>query len=567
MKTPRPFAGKRRRGFAIIVGIAVGQSALAVGMAFIVRFLFNALAGLPASGETGKSVVIGIATLIVLLLAWMRRWERVAAESLGQSYAHDVRLALYSRLGSLTPRDLQGQSKGGHLLRFIGDLTALRQWITLGLARLIVGSVTATSTLAALCFINLNLAAAVALLFFLGCMATLIMGKRLHVAIRVARKYRSRLASDISERIIAMPVVQMFSQVRRERSRIERRSSDLGEAMVNRARVIGNVRAIAETTAGISVVAVLVVGGVEVAQGRATPGSIVAAMFVLGFLTPALRDIGRAYEYWHGYAVAIDRIEAFNSMRPSVRSRASATAAPITKGELQFDRVKFDGVLQGLSATAAPGAKIAIIGPNGSGKSSLLALVAQLVKPTSGKIKIDGHDIRKHSVTSIREAIGAVSPDLPLLRGTVGRNIRYRFPNASASEVQDVCALCGVDEVLRKIPDGLEGRIVEGGLNLSLGERQRIALARALLGRPKILLLDEFDANLDPKTAALVNKVIRQQSGTVLFVSHRLEQIIEADAMWHIRDGLIVEQGVPSDLLSREGPTRSLFKRQLMLAS
>ena len=415
--------------------------------------------------------------------------------------------------------------------------------------------------------INPALAATVAGVLVIGGTATLARGKTLHSAVREARRRRARLAGDISERIALMPVVQMFSQVRREHRRIARRSRDLRDAMIARARVVGTLRGLAEATAGLSLVAILAAGAHEVAQGRASLGAIVAAMFVLGLLTPALRDLSRVYEYWHSYRVAIDRIRAFRDLRPSVKARAAAPALPAGPGEIVFRNIAAAGVLHGVSATAQPGSVVAIVGPNAAGKSTLLSLVARLIEPASGALLIDGNDLRRHSAASIRAVIGVVGPDLPLMRGTIGRNIRYRSPKASEAEVRRVCALCGIDEILADTLGGMAARVAEGGLNLSPGQRQRIALARALLGAPSILLLDEVDANMDAASARLIDRVLDTYQGTVLLVSHRPERIARADVIWHVADGAIIETGSPADLLHRNGPTRRLLQRPLGLVA
>jgi len=263
----------------------------------------------------------------------------------------------------------------------------------------------------------------------------------------------------------------------------------------------------------------------------------------------------------------MDRIQAFRDQRPSVKARSSAPALPAGPGEITFKNIVFGEVLDGITATAQPGSVVAIIGPNAAGKSTLLSLVARLIEPASGKLLIDGNNLRRHSAASIRAAIGVVSPDLPLMRGTIGRNIRYRSPKASDAEVRHICALCGIDEMLADIPGGMESRVAEGGLNLSPGQRQRIALARALLGQPGILLLDEVDANMDADSARLIDKVLQSYQGTVLFVSHRPEQIARAEVIWHVARGTIIEQGTPTELLLRDGPTRRLLRRPLVLAA
>jgi ABC-type multidrug transport system fused ATPase/permease subunit len=158
-------------------------------------------------------------------------------------------------------------------------------------------------------------------------------------------------------------------------------------------------------------------------------------------------------------------------------------------------------------------------------------------------------------------------PDLPLLRGTVEKNLRYRWPDAPAQEIARVRALCGVDEVLAELPDGEKTRVAEGGVGLSAGQRQRIALARALLGNPPLLLLDEIDANLDPKAIAVVDRVLAGYRGTILLVTHRLDHLSSADVIWYMESGRVVESGSPAKLLSGNGPTARMFRTGMEAAS
>jgi ATP-binding cassette, subfamily B, bacterial len=568
MRLPGPFEGSRRGGFARLCAIAFAQAAIAAAAAFLVRDVFDRLVAPSGAGWMAAAMLPAtVLALIALASAWLRYRERIEAEALGQDYVHAVRLRLYDRLATLPPRDLQHRSRGGHLLRFIGDLTALRQWVSLGLARLGVAAVTGVVALAALAVINPVLAATVAAVLGGGALVAIALSQPLRAAARTTRQRRARLAGDISERIAAMGVVQMFSQIRRERSRIKRRSMALRRAMVARARLIGGLRGTTEATTGIAVAAILLAGGYEVGEGRATLGAIVAAMSVLGFLTPALRDLSRVYEYWHGYRVAMERITGFLRTRPSVRAHSGAPDLPDGPGRIAFDNVAVTGVFADVSAVAEPGAVVAVVGANGAGKTTLISLVSRLIEPSAGRVLIDGHDLRHHSAASIRAAIGVVSPDLALLRGTIGRNIRYRRPDAPDDEVARVCRLCGVSELLARIPGAMEARVAEGGLNLSPGERQRIALARALLGAPRILILDEADASLDAVSARLIDEVLDAFDGTVLMVSHRAPQIARADVIWHIADRRLVEQGPAELLMSRDGPTRKLLRGPVELVA
>ncbi len=192
--------------------------------------------------------------------------------------------------------------------------------------------------------------------------------------------------------------------------------------------------------------------------------------------------------------------------------------------------------------------------PNGAGKSTLLDVVAGLLPPDSGGELLDGVDLATVTPASRHTAIGMVSPDLPLLRGTIWRNLTYRCPRAEPDEVARVISLTGLDSILDQLPDGVRTRVGEDGAGLSSGQLQRLALARALLGGPRLLLLDEPDANLDPTTAKVVDQVVSRFPGTVLMVTHRPERLLAADVVWRLERGRLVEVGRPADGLPDRTP-------------
>ncbi len=301
-------------------------------------------------------------------------------------------------------------------------------------------------------------------------------------------------------------------------------------------------------------------GAFQVASGAASAGAVVAAMTIVGLLVPFLRDLGRVYEYWHGARVPREKIADFLE---------TPTLAAVTEdlpellpgpGRVEFAGVSVKGALQNFSAIAPAQSVIALVGPNASGKSTLLSLVARLIDADAGSILIDGQDIARHKLSSLRRAVSMVSPDLSLLRGRLDKNLRYRAPEASAQEVERVFALCGIDGLLRVLPEGGNTRIAEAGMSLSPGQRARIALARALMGNPLVLLLDEADGNLDPHAADIVERIVTNFSGTVILVTHKLERLAVADCVWHLESGRLIEIGTPDEVLARDGPTARLFR-------
>lgn len=560
MVIPPLMLGFRRTLLARLVANGLAQATVAVGTTWLVKWAFDhlLLTTHPILDIRLAWVLLGLVTAAVGI-GWLRMMERIDAEHLGQSYASAVRIVLYDCLSSLAPRALQKRSRGGVSLRFVGDMTSLRRWVSLGLARMTVAGVTTVAALGALTLINWPLALAVTVALTLGVAGALTFGSRMRAAARESRRRLSNLAANVNEKVTYIAVVQVFGQQRRERSHIIHQGKYVQDSMIARARVAGQILGVTEFSVAITSATALMVGIFEVAAGQASVGTVVAAMSLIHILMPPLRDLGRVQEYWHGACVAREKLQEFLDTPSLVTEIPDAPDLQSGAGRLEFEGVSVAGGVDKVSAVVEPGTVVALVGPNGAGKSTLLSLAARLIDPQQGAIYLDRQNLAIHSLRSVRRAIGMVGPDLPLLRGTVTRNLLYRWRDAPPEEIARVRALCDVDEVLAQLPEGENTRVAEGGLNLSVGQRQRIALARALLGNPALLLLDEVDANLDPQASAVVDRILHQHSGTVLLVTHHLHHVMQADVVWYMESGRLLEVGTPEKLLSGDGPTARLF--------
>jgi ABC-type multidrug transport system fused ATPase/permease subunit len=547
---PKLVSGARRWTLALLIANGIGQAAMAATTALLARAAFDRLTkgGAQASVDALLPYAGGLACA-ALVLGFLRARERSDAERLGQSYAHDIRVAMYRRLSSLGPRALQTKAQGTVMLRFVGDLRAIGQWVSLGLSRLLVGGTFVFGAFAALTFVSPALAGAVAVVLAVGLTLAFLTGRTMRERARAARRERARLSANVNEKIASIGVVQLFGQTRRERRRIVRQSNALATAMVAKARLVGRLRGITEGTAMMATVAVLLVGAQEIGAGRASAGTVVAALSILGLLVNPLRDLGRVHELWHNAAVSMEKVHDFLETPNVVQVKIGAPPLELGPGRLEFDGVRLGPSLISVSVVAKPRNLVALVGPNGAGKSTLLALAARLLDPDGGRVLLDWQNLSFCSRPSISRAVSGVGPDFPLLRGSVDKNLRYRWPDAPEEELEKVRRLCGLDAVFAELPEGAQTRVVEGGRNLSAGQRQRIALARALLGDPRVLLLDEADSNLDEDARSLVDDVIRSQRGerTVVVVSHRPEVLDWADIVWRLEDGRL-EAGVPAAL-------------------
>ena len=530
---------------------SLAQAAITIITILLVKWAFDRLIT-PLDGvQPDIMLQVGLGLGVAALsIGWLRMIERVDAEKMGQSYIHQIRLLLFKRLSRLDPRALQNRSRGAIVLRFIGDLNALKRWVSLGMVRITVAGITTFCALTALAVINWDLAVVVAVVLGAGALYAVRLGKGIRETVKESRRRRSYLAANVNEKVATMAVVQVFGQATRERRRVKRQSRRLTDAMIARAGKIGLMRGITQGVMALASGAVLLQGARVVGSGQATPGTVVAAMTIVGLLVPALRDLSRVYEYYQESRVSAKKIISFLKTPSLVVDRSGAPDLKPGPGCLEFRKVGFGEVIQDVTVTAQAGEVIVITGPNGAGKSTLLHMAARLMDAGSGNIFLDGQDIALHSLKSVRGAISMVSPDLPLLRGTVKKNLLYRWPKAPAEEIERVWKLCGIHDLLDELPQAELTRVTEDGNNLSLGQRQRIGIARAFLGNPRIILLDEADAHLDSDAGRVLNRILSQYSGTMICVTHQQDYLNRADRIWHIEKGRLVDDP-PRHILCR----------------
>lgn len=565
---PRLLAGQRRSMLLRLIGIGLAQAMITLVSAGLVHAFFERAVTGDGAGAAGGLIVALI--LAGGVLALLRTIERVQAERMGQHYATELRLALFEGLSGQSPRKLLARSRGATMLRFIGDVKGVRRWVSLGLPRLAVGALAASISLLALGWLSVWLVVAALTGFAISGLALAGLSQRVEPMVREARRRQSRLAADVNDRIASIAVVQVFGQVEREQRRLGRQSEALANAMVDQMRGLALLRSAAEFGAALASALVLGAGALEVGRGAMSVADVVAALTVVGLVSPAFRDLGQVLGYWRSARVSLGKINTFLGA-PRLDSRPSGEPCAFAPTEsasvsVAFHKVSVGNGLTEFTATAEAGRRIAIIGPNGAGKSTLLGLVARLTEPDSGEILVAGQSAQAYSLAALRSMLGVVMPDLPLLRGSILRNLVYRVPSASPEERERIAMLCGVDELLLTLPRGELTRVADGGGNLSYGQRQRISWARALLGRPALLLLDEADANLDPVSAACLTEVLNDYTGTVLMVTHHLARVLQADEVWYVDGGRLIERGTPGELMGRVSRTRQLFRRDAMLA-
>jgi len=544
MSLPPVLTGKRRLRFTYLIANGIGQALIAVATALLVQDGFDRLV---SSGETfswANARLFGGGLLVTILAgAWLRWRSHVDAEHLGQSYIHAVRLRLFRHIARIGADGTRQMSRGAIVLRFVGDLSALRQWISYGMARLTVSGVATVLAIGALSWVEPVVAIAVTIAVVAAALLAIGIGPRLRLTTRETRNRRGQLAALLNDRVSHIGVVEAFGQEKKERKRFARLSQRLRHSLIDRARVIGLLRALTEASGSFASACALFVGALQVSMGFASPGAVVAAMVVAGLLAPRLQDLGRVYEYWNGAAIAREKQERLLALTPVSRSQDTKANTPLQpgSGQIELQDVTLDGLFDNITTTIAAGERVAIVGPNGAGKSTLLRVMAGLVHPQSGEIRLDDQDILTCRWQDVRRAFALVSPDLPLLRGSLRLNLSYGNTQHDAEYFTKTLKDLGLDKLIANLPKGLETRVSENGEGLSTGERARITLARALLTNPRVLLLDEAEANLDHVARQALEHTVERFAGTVVFVTHDPQRAALAQRIVKLDGGRLSE--------------------------
>jgi len=306
-----------------------------------------------------------------------------------------------------------------------------------------------------------------------------------------------------------------------------------------------------------------------VLAGQLTPGDLVLFLFYLGMMYKPMRDLSKMTDTVSKAEVGFDRIREVLDTESGMRDLPGARRAGPFKGKIEFDRVSFgysqdQMILKDLSFSIEPGQVAAFVGPTGGGKSTLISLVARFYDPLSGEVKIDGTNIRRYTMKSVRQQISFVLQETLLFRATVWENIAYGRPAASRAEIINAAKLANADEFISEMPDGYDTMVGERGVSLSGGQRQRIAIARAVIRNTPILILDEPTSGLDAASEQVVFEALdRLMKGkTSIVIAHHLATIRRADIIFVVKDNALVERGTHNELLAAGGLYAELYEIQ-----
>jgi len=514
--------------------------------------------------------------ILAALIQWVAVYSRVNIMArIAQAIIYDMRQRLFGHLQKLSLSFYSRYSVGRVIVRVINDVNVLRDfftWTLLAIARDLFTLIFIMFAMFAM-DVRLSLLTFIILPFMVG--VTIIIRKQARNNYRNVRAAISWVNSVLAENINGVRVVQAFSR--------QQRNYEIFRDEVNKNNLVMNLKA-ARITAlypsfidflGTTAVAIVVwIGGRAVlgqgtsASGVITPGVLVAFILYIDRFFEPIRDLSNRYDSFQTTMAASERVFGLLDNPVEIQDAPQAALMPPIRGEVRFEDVSFHYsddhtlVLKNINLHVKPGQTVALVGETGAGKSTLVKLLSRFHDPTQGALLIDGIDLRQVSQSSLRSQMGIVLQDPFLFNGTVMENIRFGRLDATDEEVQAAAQAVGAHDFILKLRKGYDTPVEEGGVMLSVGQRQLISFARALLADPRILILDEATSSVDTQTEMIIQQaLVRLLRGRTSFViAHRLSTVVNADHIVVIQDGEIKEQGTHQQLLSSEGIYYQLYR-------
>jgi ATP-binding cassette subfamily B multidrug efflux pump len=488
----------------------------------------------------------------------------------GQNMLANLRSALFKRLQELSLSYHDTHIVGVTVSRVMNDVATINDLLSQGLITLAGDFLVLVGIIVIMLLMDARLALLTFVVLPLMVLVTMWFSGRAKQAFRETRTSVARVVGGLAEDIAGVRVIQAFGQ---ENSTQERFNE------VNEANRVANINAVSlsfiflpaiEFLGVLSTGIVLWFGGRWVDQGVVTLGVLVAFLsYVTRFFQP-IQDLSRFYTTLQTAMAGGEQVVKLLDTPADVADRPGAVEMPRVVGGITLKDVSLryrpdlPEVLHAINLQIEPGQTIALVGPTGAGKSSISKLIGRFYDVTGGAVRIDGIDLRDVTQRSLHRQIGLVPQDSFLFSGTIADNIRFGSPAASDDEVRHAARLANAHDFIISKPDGYQTRIQEGASNLSVGQRQLVCIARAILTDPRILILDEATSNVDSMTESLIQDALKRllQGRTAVVIAHRLSTIRNADRICVVQDGQIVEQGKHEELLAHNGVYTALYNRQ-----
>jgi ABC-type multidrug transport system fused ATPase/permease subunit len=518
----------------------------------------------------GDTRLLGLLTLLYVAVSaasWLAQYQQVYLMTyVGQFALYQLASDLFAHIQSLSLSFFDRNETGRIMARVQNDVSVLQQLLQSGIIAVLSNALLLAGILVTLFALNWRLALVTCAVLPVMVGITMVWRGFARQNFRRARAAISAVNASLQENVSGVRVIQSLSREghnARQFDRVNRTNLDVNLGAM---RVSALLLPTVEVVAALATAAVVVVGGTMVLEQTLALGTLVAfTVYIATFFDP-IRELVQLYSNLQRATVAGERIFEILDTEAEVKDKPEAIDLPPIRGEVRFEHVQFGyladiPVLRDLNLVARPGETVALVGQTGAGKSTIISLLTRFYDVTGGRITIDGHDIRDVTMQSLRRQVAVVLQDPVLFSGSVRDNIAFARPEARQAEVEAAARLVGLHELVLRLEDGYDTEIRERGVNLSMGQRQLISFARAVLADPRILLLDEATANIDTATEQVIQRGLRGllQGRTSFVIAHRLATVRDADRIVVLDAGRVVEEGTHDELIALRGRYHTLY--------
>ena len=548
------------------------------------RFAGNGVSVVGKHQHIDVVVICGLVYLFsVLVTVFVERARVRNTGKLAAQVMNDLRVRVYAHIQRLSLDFFTDEKAGVIMTRMTSDIEVLQQLLQDGLVQFAIQGLTMVFVTGVLLSYNWKLAL-ITVVMVMPALAVASLWFRA-ASERAYLRVRDTLAGVIADIAESLSGVRVIASYNRQRNNVVHHRNVLGayrSANFKTARVTANYSTVSDFIGLMGQAALLLIGGTmvlhswhHVAGGGIAPnahpeltiGELTAFVLYLGSFFQPIQQIVQLYNTYQQGQAAVRKLRTLLATEPSVPEKLDAYELPPIEGAIALEDVDFgyipgDLVLRDVNVVIRAGESVAFVGPTGAGKSTIAKLVTRFYDPTSGRVTIDGHDLRDVTLNSLRRQLGVVPQEPFLFTGTIRDNVAFARPDASAEQVQEAIDAVGLSELVERLPRGVDTFVHERGQSLSSGERQLIALARAFVAAPRVLVLDEATSNLDLKSEVKVERALDRllQGRTAVLIAHRLTTAMRADRIVVVDHGRIVEVGTHQLLLAAGGRYSEMFE-------
>jgi ATP-binding cassette, subfamily B, multidrug efflux pump len=511
------------------------------------------------------AIIGGLYTASYIANIFRIRWMN----QLGQNVIYDLLKHLFTHVQNLSHRFFDQRSAGSILVRIMNDINSLQELFTNGVINLLMDMVLLIGIFFILFSLSPQLTLAIMIILPIMFLISTKLRKNIRRSWQDVRMKQSKLNSHLNESIQGIRVTQSFTQEKENMAFFDGVNDETFQSWKSASQKNAMFRPMVELTNALGTAVLIWYGASLIQNDTISIGVFVSFAFYLGMFWEPISRLGQVYNQLLMGMASSERIFEFLDEKPIVSETDNPIELDDIRGDIKFDKVVFSydekrTALKGISLEMQAGQTVALVGHTGSGKTTIANLISRFYDPTSGKVLVDGYDLKEISIGSLREHISIVLQDTFIFSGTIYDNILFGRPDATEEEVMAAAEAVGASDFIAKLPNGYKTEVEERGNILSVGERQLLSFARALLANPRILIMDEATASIDTETEMKIQKALKTllKGRTAIIIAHRLSTIREADNIYVLENGLIIERGNHDQLMELQGEYHHLVKAQ-----